>query len=68
MLHYGSRDDGFNDGEPHITTMDGVHYDFQSAGEFVALRDGNGLEIQTRQTAISTTNRTSIRTPGSRSA
>jgi hypothetical protein len=55
LLHYGSRDDGFNDGDPHLTTMDGVHYDFQSAGEFVALRDGNGLEIQTRQTAVSTT-------------
>jgi hypothetical protein len=38
-------------GDPHITTVDGVHYDFQSAGEFVALR-GKGLEIQTRQTAV----------------
>src|SRR5262249_55990190 len=55
MLHYGSLNDGFNDGDPHLTTMDGVHYDFQSAGEFVALRDGNGFEIQTRQTAVSTT-------------
>ena len=54
MLHYGSLADGFNDGEPHLTTMDGVHYDFQSAGEFVALRDGNGLEIQTRQAPGST--------------
>ncbi len=42
-----------SEGEPHITTLDGVHYDFQSAGEFVALR-GDGLEIQTRQTAIGT--------------
>jgi hypothetical protein len=41
-------------GDPHITTVDGVHYDFQSAGEFTALR-GDGLEIQTRQTAIATT-------------
>lgn len=41
-------------GDPHITTVDGIHYDFQSAGEFVALR-GNGMEIQTRQTAIATT-------------
>jgi hypothetical protein len=54
-LHYGSRDDGYNDGDPHLTTMNGVHYDFQSTGEFVALRDGNGLEIQTRQAAVSTT-------------
>lgn len=42
-------------GDPHITTVDGVHYDFQSAGEFIALR-GDDLEIQTRQTAVSTPN------------
>jgi hypothetical protein len=42
-----------NEGDPHITTVDGVHYDFQSAGEFVALR-GDGVEVQTRQTAIAT--------------
>lgn len=41
-------------GDPHITTVDGIHYDFQSAGEFTALR-GDGLEIQTRQTPIATT-------------
>jgi hypothetical protein len=44
-----------NEGDPHITTADGIHYDFQSAGEFVALRDVDGLEIQTRQTAVATT-------------
>lgn len=44
-----------NEGDPHITTVDGVHYDFQSAGEFVSLRDTDGLEIQTRQTPIATT-------------
>src|SRR6185369_11133515 len=43
-----------NEGDPHLTTVDGVHYDFQSAGEFVALRDASGLQIQTRQTAVST--------------
>jgi hypothetical protein len=42
------------EGDPHLTTINGVHYDFQSAGEFVALR-GDGLEIQTRQTAVATT-------------
>jgi lysyl endopeptidase len=42
-------------GDPHITTADGIHYDFQGAGEFVALREGGGLEIQTRQTAVATT-------------
>jgi hypothetical protein len=40
-------------GDPHLTTVDGVHYDFQSAGEFTALRDDR-LEIQTRQTAVPT--------------
>lgn len=40
-------------GDPHIETVDGVPYDFQSAGEFVLLR-GQGLEIQVRQTAIGT--------------
>jgi hypothetical protein len=42
-------------GDPHITTADGAHYDFQSAGEFVSLRDSDGSEIQTRQAPVSTT-------------
>jgi subtilisin family serine protease len=54
LLHWGSLNDGHDDGDPHLTTVDGVHYDFQSAGEFVALRDGNGLEIQTRQAPVAT--------------
>lgn len=54
LLHYGSLNDGSTDGDPHIRTTDGVPYDFQSAGEFTLLRDGNGLEIQTRQTPVST--------------
>ncbi|MBW8852548.1 MAG: S8 family serine peptidase [Xanthomonadales bacterium] len=52
LLHYGSLNDGINDGDPHITTVDGVHYDFQVGGEFVALREPGGLEIQTRQTPV----------------
>lgn len=40
-------------GDPHITTVEGIHYDFQAAGEFVLLRD-EGIEIQARQTAVST--------------
>ncbi|HEY0708429.1 MAG TPA: hypothetical protein VGG33_16605 [Polyangia bacterium] len=40
-------------GDPHVQTVDGVHYDFQSAGEFVLLR-GEGLEIQVRQTPVAT--------------
>ncbi len=42
------------DGDPHITTANGIPYDFQSAGEFVSLRDSDGLEIQTRQTPVPT--------------
>jgi subtilisin family serine protease len=55
LLHWGSVSDGFDDGEPHITTVDGVHYDFQSAGEFITLREPGGLEIQTRKTPVATT-------------
>jgi mono/diheme cytochrome c family protein len=40
-------------GDPHITTVDGVHYDFQAAGEFVLLRDEN-MEVQARQSAVPT--------------
>lgn len=54
LLHWGSLNNGFNDGDPHITTVDGVRYDFQGAGEFVALRDRNGLQIQTRQKPVAT--------------
>lgn len=43
----------FTEGDPHIQTVDGEHYDFQSAGEFVLLRDEE-LEIQTRQTPVET--------------
>ncbi|HEX8651798.1 MAG TPA: Ig-like domain repeat protein [Pyrinomonadaceae bacterium] len=43
------------EGDPHITTVDGIHYDFQGGGEYTSLRDADGLEIQTRQTPIVTT-------------
>ena len=43
------------DGDPHITTANGEHYDFQGAGEFVSLRDPDGLEIQVRQGPVATT-------------
>ena len=46
--------DGSDNGDPHITTVNGVHYDFQGAGEFITLRKGNSLQIQTRQTAVTT--------------
>ena len=62
MLHYGSLNDGYNDGDPHITTVNGIHYDFQNGGEFVALRGANGMEIQTRQTPVATAPWVSINT------
>jgi lysyl endopeptidase len=42
------------DGDPHITTSNGIHYDFQGAGEYVSAREGE-MEIQTRITPIATT-------------
>lgn len=43
-------------GDPHITTTNGIHYDFQAAGEFVALKNSsNGFELQTRQSPVLTT-------------
>jgi subtilisin family serine protease len=55
LLHWGSLNDGYDDGDPHLTTIDGTRYDFQGAGEYVLLRDGAGMEIQTRQSPLSTT-------------
>ncbi|NOK15886.1 VWD domain-containing protein [Corallococcus carmarthensis] len=40
-------------GDPHLTTLDGVRYDFQGAGEYVLLRDP-GLELQARHTPVQT--------------
>jgi hypothetical protein len=42
-------------GDPHLTTLDGTHYNFQGAGEFVSLREPDGQDIQTRQKPVSTT-------------
>jgi hypothetical protein len=42
------------EGDPHITTVDGTPYDFQGAGEYVSLRDGDGMQIQTRQSPVAT--------------
>ena len=40
-------------GDTHIYTGDGVHYDFQAAGEFTAVRSADGaLEIQVRQEPV----------------
>jgi FtsP/CotA-like multicopper oxidase with cupredoxin domain len=51
-LKIGGVDDGADNGDPHIRTVDGKYYDFQAAGEFVLLRDVDGLEIQARQTPV----------------
>ena len=41
---------GESNGDPHLTSLDGLHYDFQAAGEFVLVRSRAGdLEIQARQ-------------------
>ncbi len=62
MLHYGSLRNGFDDGDPHITAVNGIHYDFQDGGEFVALRDATSMEIQTRQTPVHTAPWVSVNT------
>jgi hypothetical protein len=42
-------------GDPHIATAGGQPYDFQAAGEFIALRNTDtGFELQTRQTPVQT--------------
>ena len=42
------------EGDPHMTTVDGVHYDFQGAGEYITLRDADGTNIQLRMTPVPT--------------
>lgn len=49
-FHGCETDCGHSHGDPHLTTIDGHHYDFQAAGEFVLLRGADGrFEIQARQ-------------------
>ncbi|WP_152190737.1 multicopper oxidase domain-containing protein [Georgenia satyanarayanai] len=47
-LKVGAPDDGADNGDPHVHTVDGNRYDFQGAGEFVLLRDHEGMEVQAR--------------------
>jgi subtilisin family serine protease len=61
LLHHGALDDGaLDDGtlddtdDLHTAALGDVRRAFQSAGEFVLLRDANGLEIQIRQTPVET--------------
>jgi FtsP/CotA-like multicopper oxidase with cupredoxin domain len=53
-LQIGGTDNGSDVGDPHIRTVDGMSYDFQAAGEFILLRDRDGMEIQVRQTPVET--------------
>jgi hypothetical protein len=53
-LHDPAHATANNDGDPHMKTIDGASLDFQGAGEYVALRDSGGAQIQTRQTAVQT--------------
>jgi hypothetical protein len=43
-------------GDPHVHTVDGTAYDFQSVGEFTLLRGGDRMEIQVRQWPVPTAN------------
>jgi len=47
----GPRRSGGSAGDPHIDTLDGLSYSFQSAGEFVLIEavDGPPFVVQTRQ-------------------
>lgn len=42
-------------GDPHITTTNGINYDFQAAGEFTVLKNEDTFfELQTRQSPVLT--------------
>lgn len=48
ICYYSIR--GSSDGDPHITTFDGLGYSFQAAGEFILFRTEDGdSEFQVRQ-------------------
>ncbi|MCW3849251.1 hypothetical protein OF829_18590 [Sphingomonas sp. LB-2] len=52
----GNPNGGSDRGDPHLSTVNAVNYDFQPAGEFTALRNSaTGFELQTRQTPVTTT-------------
>ncbi|HJQ08060.1 MAG TPA: VWD domain-containing protein [Candidatus Saccharimonadales bacterium] len=50
-------------GDPHVRTFDGLRYDFQAAGEFIAARNRSGsYEIQVRQEPWETSRIVSLNT------
>lgn len=40
---------GSSSGEPHLTTLDGLYYDFQAAGDFLLVESGPSFIVQVRQ-------------------
>jgi von Willebrand factor type D domain/Bacterial Ig domain/RTX calcium-binding nonapeptide repeat (4 copies)/FG-GAP repeat/Calx-beta domain len=50
-------------GDPHLVTFDGLHYDFQSVGEFILVKSTTGdLEIQVRQQPFNNSSSLSMNT------
>jgi hypothetical protein len=47
--------DAVSVGDTHLTTFDGLHYDFQASGDFVLAENGPDFLVQTRQ-ALAVTN------------
>jgi RHS repeat-associated protein len=50
---------GGSNGDPHLTTLDGLNYDFQGSGEYTLIKSTtDDFEIQTRQESIQTNSAT----------
>jgi hypothetical protein len=43
---------GVSIGDTHLTTFDGVHYDFQASGEFLLAEVANEFTVQARQASV----------------
>ncbi len=50
--HFHTTSSGGGWGDIHAITVDDVHYDFQSTGEFTALKRGKEFVLQTRDTPV----------------
>ncbi|MEO6287462.1 MAG: VWD domain-containing protein [Dyadobacter sp.] len=57
----GALDQGGSAGDPHFRMHDGLAYDLQAAGEFIATK-GSDLEIQARQEDVYKTSRATVNT------
>ncbi len=59
----GSGGCGSTNGDPHLTTIDRLRYDFQAAGEFVLARSSaGGFEVQARQEPFTPSSWVSVNT------